>query len=570
MKIVTLHCDWIEFEAKKEAIKAAEKIEKKKHRVEECLVAFTAVEKDDERALQKTVGNAAAAIADVAGQVKTKTVVVYPWVHLTSRPSSPAAAQEALVQLEDALKKQKFAVSRAPFGWYKQFSIAVKGHPLAELSREITAVAAVKPKGGAADKQVQAKPGEKHEERAHVKIGRELDIFHMEPELAPGMPFYPPAGALVRNQLIGYMRALNEAGGWEEVWTPHVFKTDLWRTSGHLEAYADRMYVFEKDGSDYGLKPMNCPGHALVIKRRPWSYKDFPVKYSEFGTLYRDEQSGELTGLLRVRALTQDDGHGFVRPDQIQAEIASLIDVVKKLYLDVFGFSEMRFNLSTRGGEETKYIGDAAAWEKATKALRAALDQKKMKYDEKKGEAAFYGPKIDVDVKDSVGTWWQLSTIQLDFNLPERFGIEYVDSDGSKKRPVVIHRALYGSLDRFMGILLEHFKGRLPPWLSPVQVKVLTLSQESEDYGRKAAAALRAAGLRVREDFGAETIGKKIVLAHAEKAPYMAIVGPKEAAAGSVSVRDWNDKQKALKLDEFAKKLAAESASKAAEPRLCA
>jgi len=567
MRILTLHSDSLEVEAKSKAIKDAEEIKGTKQKFGESLVVFTAVEKRDEVNPDAVAENTAREVKSVAEQVKVKSIVLYPYVHLTSNPSKPLIARNIMRKIQEFLGAEGFEVDHAPFGYYKSFKISVKGHPLSELSREISAEAKAVSKKKQEEKHTHGEPHAPKEEREHIRLGKELDVFHMQPEIAPGFPFYPPNGVIIRNALIDYMKKMNKKNGWQEVWTPHVFKIDLWKTSGHLEGYLDRMYLFEKDGDEYGLKPMNCPGHIMILQRKPLSYRDLPVKYSEFGTLYRYEQSGELTGVLRVRALTQDDGHAFIREDQIEDEVSKLIEQVRHLWLDVFKFSEIRFMLSTRAkpGEEKdqKYIGDLKVWEKAAKALREALDKEKIKYEEKSGEAAFYGPKIDVDIKDSVGTWWQCSTIQLDFMGPERFDLNYTDEKGGKRRLVMVHRAIYGSLDRFMGILLEHFKDKFPPWLSPLQVKVLPISDKSSEYANNIFKKLKEMDIRADIDLSNETLNKKIVNAHKDKAPYMLIVGEKEAQGKTIVVRDFNDKQRMqAKLDDFINHLLREIESK--------
>lgn len=377
--------------------------------------------------------------------------------------------------------------------------------------------------------------GEPHvgkEERIHISLGRKLDIFYLDPERAQGLPFYAPNGMIIKNELIDYMRGLNKQAGYEEISTPLVFRTSLWKESGHLEAYLGRMYIFEKDKNQYGIKPMNCPGHILLFQRKPWSYKELPVRYSEFGIIHRYEQSGELSGLLRVRALTMDDGHVFAREDQVQNEVRTLLRIVKEIMVNKFHFSDIRYALSMRAkpGEEKEgetYIGDLKVWEKATNDLREALDSEGIKYVEKLGEAAFYGPKIDVDIKDSLGSWWQCSTIQLDFNLPQRFKLYYVDENEKKIMPVMIHRALYGSLDRFIGILLEHYKGVFPAWLSPTQAMVIPISESNFKYAEKIKSRLDEEGVRVSSDLSSNTLEYKIRAAYDQKVPYLLIVGKK-------------------------------------------
>jgi len=420
--------------------------------------------------------------------------------------------------------------------------------------------------------QVHGEPHVGKEERIHISLGRKLDIFYLDHERASGLPFFTPNGMIIRNELIQHMRTLNRRAGYEEVWTPLVFKTSLWKESGHLEAYIDRMYLIEKEENQYGLKPMNCPAHVILYQRKPCSYRDLPVRYSEFGIIHRYEQSGELSGLLRVRALTMDDGHVFAREDQIQNEVRTLLGIVKELMVDTFHFPDIRYALSMRAkpGEEKEgetYIGDWEVWEKAAQHLREALKSEGIQYVEKPGEAAFYGPKIDVDIKDSLGSWWQCSTIQVDYNLPRRFNLSYVDGDGKKVTPVMIHRALYGSLDRFIGILLEHYKGVLPAWLSPLQSMVIPISESNFRYAGEVKSHLTAEGVRASADLFSNTLERKIRDAYDQKIPYLLIVGKKEEEAGDVAVRGRdNTTRYGVKIEDFLRSLKEEISEKRQSP----
>jgi len=382
--------------------------------------------------------------------------------------------------------------------------------------------------------------------RDHRKLGGELDLFVMRPEFGPAFPLYTPSGTVVRNELIDFMRKLNRRYGWEEVWTPHAFKTTLWEKSGHMAHYRENMFLMEVENEEYGMKPMNCPGHILLFQRKSWSYRDLPVKFSEFGTVYRYERSGVTSGLLRVRAITQDDGHAFVRQDQIEEEVGNLLDLINEVYVKTLKIRDLRYNLSTRGEEGEKYTGSPEIWERATSALRSALDKRGLKYRENKGEAAFYGPKIDVDIKDAIGRYWQLSTIQLDFFMPdaEHFNLHYTDEKNQPQQPVMIHRAIYGSLDRFMGVMIEHFAGAFPLWLSPIQVRVVNISEKSENYAREIIDDLKKEGIRADGDLSGDTLNKKIRNSHAMKIPYTVILGEKELSEEKISVRDRKDRQR--------------------------
>jgi len=372
-------------------------------------------------------------------------------------------------------------------------------------------------------------------ERDHRVIGQKLDLFSFHEEVGPGLVIYHPKGQVIREELIRMIREVNERLGYREVYTPHVYRSVLWKISGHYYLYRDKMVLANVEDEEYGLKPMNCPGHILIYKSRPRSYRDLPLKLSEFGTVYRWEKRGELYGLLRVRGFTQDDGHAFLREDQVKDEIKAILKEVMYV-LGLFGFrgEGVKVYLSTR---PEKYIGTEEMWDKATRALEEALKELGIPYEVREGEGAFYGPKIDVHFRDSLGRWWQCSTIQVDFALPERFALEYTDRDGSKKRPVMIHRAILGSVERFMAIILENFGGRLPTWLSPVQVRVITMVSKVRDYAARIVNLLKSEGIRVDIDDGDETVSRKIKRAYDEAVPYMIIVGMREAMQGTITVR---------------------------------
>lgn len=376
---------------------------------------------------------------------------------------------------------------------------------------------------------------EKASETDHRVIGEKLDLFSFPEEAGPGLVLYHPKGQIIRNELIQYMREINESMGYQEVYTSHVYRTILWKISGHYNMYRDKMLIFNHEDEELGIKPMNCPAHILIYKSKPRSYKDLPIRFSEFGNVYRWEKKGELYGLLRVRGFTQDDGHIFLREDQLRDEVKLLISKTLEV-LSKFGFKgdDVKINLSTRPDES---IGTDEQWEKATKALIDALNDLNLKYAIKEKEGAFYGPKIDFEIKDSLGRWWQLSTIQVDFNLPERFKLEYVDADGSKKRPVMVHRAIYGSIDRFFAILLEHFRGKLPTWLCPVQVRILPINPDVREYANKIYEEFKKRRVRAEVDSEGETLAKRIKKAYDDGVPYIIIVGRKEMDSNTVTLR---------------------------------
>ncbi len=370
------------------------------------------------------------------------------------------------------------------------------------------------------------------EKNDHRRIGTDLDLFFTDP-VAPGSPFFLPKGAFLYNALISFMREHYQRLGYQEVITPQVFSSELWKRSGHYDHYRDNMYFCRVGEEEFGMKPMNCPSHALMFRARLRSYRELPLRLADFGRLHRLEASGVLAGLTRVRSLSQDDSHIFCMPDQIEAEIQALLALAFEVYR-VFGM-ELRLELSTR---PPKSLGSDEIWAKAEGALRKVLDASGRPYQVKAGEGAFYGPKIDFHAKDALGREWQLATVQLDFNMAERFDLEYVGPDGHRARPVVIHRAILGSLERFLGVLIEHTGGKFPLWLAPEQVRVMTITDKEIPAGEKAAQALRDAGLRVGTDFRGDKINAKIRDASLQRIPCLAILGGREAETGAVSVRD--------------------------------
>ena len=372
------------------------------------------------------------------------------------------------------------------------------------------------------------------EKRDHRRLATDLDLLSFPSELGGGLAVWHPKGAIVRKLMEDYSRARHQHGGYEFVFTPHLTKAGLFETSGHLSWYADGMYPpMEMDNGTYYMKPMNCPMHCLIYRSRQRSYRELPLRLFELGTVYRYERAGTLHGLMRIRGFTQDDSHIYCTPEQAAEEIASLLDFVLSV-LRAFGFDDFTFNLSTK--DPNKYVGSDEDWEAATEALRSALDRHGLEYAVKEGDAAFYGPKIDIDVRDAIGRSWQLSTIQYDFNHPERFELEYVGSDNARHRPIMLHRALFGSVERFFGVLLEHYAGALPTWLSPVQVRVLPVATAHEEYADKVADRVRAVGGRVDVVGAGDPLGKRIRAAKLEKLPYILVVGDDDVAAGTVGV----------------------------------
>jgi threonyl-tRNA synthetase len=373
---------------------------------------------------------------------------------------------------------------------------------------------------------------EEAKRRDHRVLGRQLDLFSFS-EMGPGFAFMHPKGMIVWNEIVDFMRQLNRKYGYKEVRTPIILNEELWHRSGHWDNYKENMYFSEIDGVGYAVKPMNCPGGCLLYKTTRHSYRELPLRLAEFGMVHRHEASGVMHGLFRVRQFTQDDAHVYCTPAQIEAEIIGVINLIFETYR-AFGFEDFAVELSTK---PEKHLGSDEIWETATNALKAALQHQQIPFKINEGDGAFYGPKIDFHIKDCLKRSWQLGTIQLDFSMPQRFELTYVDEDNTEKTPVMIHRAVLGSMERFMGILIEQYAGALPLWLSPEQARVLTISEKTNEYAATVQQKLSAAGLRCEVDLSDEKIGAKIAKSHAERVPYMLVVGPKEVESNAVNVR---------------------------------
>ena len=556
MKILSLHVDYINFKPLKKALKqigALSEIEKKGKKVKESLVILTAVEKGD--SIKGSVKELVENIKDIAKQVKTKNIVLYPYAHLSSNLATPDVAVEILEDAEKVLKKN-FRVVRAPFGYYKEFELKVKGHPLSELSREFR----FEDKEESIDhKNLLRSIGKSILDRSKLKsydhriIGQDMDLFSFN-EVAPGSVFWHNNGFIIYNELIKFMRNLLRDFEYQEISTPQIISNKLWKVSGHWEHYKKDMFLTNYENKDAAVKPMNCPGAMLVYRTRPRSYKELPLRLSEMGIVHRKELSGVLAGLFRVVKLTMDDAHIFCTKEQLEGEIENLFKLVKIIYKNTFHF-EYSVELSTR---PEKFMGDKKDWDFSEKALEKALRKSKIKYKLNKGEGAFYGPKIDVNIKDSLGRNWQMSTIQLDMQMPQRFGLKYTGKDNQEHTPLVIHRAILGTLERFIGILIEHTKGRLPTWLAPIQVRVLSFTSRNEKYAKKVIKQLgeKILDLRLDADFRQTTIPTKVKDAEIMKVPYIIVVGDKEEKNKTLAVRVRGDKKiKSVKMDKFVKDL---------------
>jgi len=555
MRILQMHADWIEYEPVRKEISGAEEVEKKKYRFEEVLVLFVSVEEEDN---EKVADNAIDEVKEFLGKVKVNKVLIYPFAHLSRSLAKPNDALKVIKEMEAHAKKLKIEAYRAPFGWNKALAIKVKAHPLAEQSKVFSA-------DERAEKKVEMKAVREIKnpmslikrsdfaglsEKDHRIIGEQLDLFSFQ-EVAPGMVFLHPKGVILREILVDFWRKEHQKRGYQEISAPVLLNNALWQVSGHWDHFRENMFFSEIEGQGFALKPMNCANAILVFKSKSRSYRDLPLRINELGLVHRNELSGVLSGLFRLRALIQDDAHIFVNEKNIEKEIISIIDMIKYFY-DIFGF-EYSLELS---GMPKKAMGDEKIWRKAEGILEKVLKDAKLKYKRNPGEGAFYGPKIDFHIKDSIGRKWQLATVQVDFFMPERFEAKYIGEDGKEHVPIMIHRVIYGALERFMGILVEHYQGKFPVWLSPAQVRVMSISDDNVKYAKKVLHALQENEIRAEGDFESHKIEYKIRNAQLQKIPYMIIVGKKEEEIGSIAVRDREGKVKyKVKIEDLIKQI---------------
>lgn len=383
-----------------------------------------------------------------------------------------------------------------------------------------------------ADLEAHVTQLEEAKKRDHRKLGAELKLFTISSLVGSGLPLFQPKGAFIRKELENYLWELHKEYGYERVWTPHIAKEALYETSGHAAKFGDELFRVQGKDEKFIMKPMNCPHHMQIFADNQFSYRDMPVRYFEPATIYRDEKTGQLSGLTRVRSITQDDGHLFCRTSQIEHEAKVIVSIIKKFYQTMGMIDGYWVRLSLRGDDTSKYLGSDEVWNIAEKALTDICEQEKLPYTPAKDEAAFYGPKLDFMFKDAIGREWQLATIQLDFNLPERFDLSFINEEGKKERPVVIHRAISGSLERFMGVMIEHFAGHFPVWLAPVQVKVVPIGERQADFAYDVFKKLKDMGIRAEIDQSGESLGKKVRLSKTEKVPYVLVIGDKEMESG--------------------------------------
>jgi threonyl-tRNA synthetase len=568
MKILSLHCDYIKFKPLKKALREPEQLAKddeKGKEVKECLVILTSVEKSDGQNPSGIAANLVANIKDISSQVNCKKIVLYPYAHLATDLASPSEAMNILKNSEIELAKQNFDVVRAPFGYYKEFELKCKGHPLAELSRVISSDGKVK-----IEKSEVLKQEEKYDykqllsqiskskldtskikDNDHRILGQRMDLFSFN-DVAPGMVFWHNNGLIIYNELVKYLRQEHLKAGYQEISTPFILDKKLWQISGHWEKYRENIFLTKYEGRDFAVKPMNCPGGILIYKSKPRSYRELPMRVAELGVVHRQELSGVLAGLFRVIKITQDDAHIYCMEEQLENEIMGVIELIDRVYKK-FGF-DYHIELSTR---PEKRIGEDKLWDKAEKVLESVLKKRKAKFKTNKGDGAFYGPKIDFHIKDSLGRTWQCATIQLDFAMPERFELGYIGEDNKMRRPVMIHRTVYGSLERFIGILLEHLNGNLPVWLAPVQTRVISFTTKNIPYAQKIKEKFMSEGVRADSDFEPERVEAKIRDAEIQKIPYIIVIGDKEQQKGTLAVRTHGAKgvKFDVKLSEFIEEL---------------
>ncbi|PIN90227.1 threonine--tRNA ligase [Candidatus Pacearchaeota archaeon CG10_big_fil_rev_8_21_14_0_10_34_76] len=552
MKILTLHCDYIKFKALKKAVKNIDDTEAiKEAEVKEPLVVLTAVEKGD---TESTIQDLIQSIEKTSKDVNTRTIVLYPYAHLSSNLASPSQALEFLQKAESLLKKEKFNVTRAPFGYYKAFELKVKGHPLSELSKEFKADSSSQETQGNVVVEEKYDPSQllreisktkldtsKLKDNDHRILGQKLDLFSFN-EVSPGMVFWHDNGFYIHTKLKEFVTFLLNKYDYKIINTPQILDAKLFKISGHWDHYRKNMFLTKYENRDFGVKPMNCPGAMLIYKTRSRSHKDLPIRFAEFGEDHRQELSGVLAGLFRVIRFTQDDAHIFCTKEQIGDEIAHMLEMIKTVYKDTFGFN-YSFELSTR---PEKFMGEKKDWDSAEKVLEDVLKKSKAKFKINKGDGAFYGPKIDIHIKDSLGREWQCATIQLDMQMPKRFELSYIGADGKEHTPFVIHRTILGSLERFIGVLLEHLNGVLPLWLSPRQIKVISFTDRNQKACENFVAELKKEipGIRVKEDYESETVQAKIRNAELMKTNYVVVIGDKEESSKTISVRPHGEKPK--------------------------
>jgi len=552
MKILSLHCDYIKFKPLKKALRQPEELSERRQGeivVDNPLVLMIAVEKQDE-SNPDLIKRLIKEVKELAKQVKVDKLVLYPYAHLSPSLSKPDFALKTLEEAEKKLKKDFKIIERAPFGYYKEFELKVKGHPLSELSRDIHFSGEMGVEedydSGKLLREISKSKLDSRElkDNDHRILGQQMNLFSFS-EVAPGMVFWHNNGNILKNKLFDFWREEHQKACYEEITTPQILDNKLWKISGHWDKYKDNMFTTDYEGREFAVKPMNCPGAMMVYRSSPKSYKDLPLRYGELGIVHRQELSGVLSGLFRLIQFTQDDAHIFCTEKQLESEIICIMQMIDKFY-KIFGF-KYSVELSTR---PEKRIGDEKVWDNAEKVLEKTLKKMKTKFKINKGDGAFYGPKIDFHIKDSLNRSWQLATIQLDFAMPERFDLTYKDNKDKNKRPIILHRVIYGAIERFIGILLEHTNGHLPLWLAPKQVRVINFTNRNDKACKALDIELSKKGIRADLDLGSEPLSGKIKKAEMEKIPLIVVIGDKEEKSGDLAVRR-NGKIKNINKDEF-------------------
>ena len=577
MKILSLHCDYIKFKPVKLALKGAmlEKAEEKEINVKEPLVIFTAIEKQDEMnkgILEDYIKN----VLDLMDKTKAKNIVLYPYAHLSSSLSSPDFAKQLMVDAEKELKKKKIDVHRAPFGFYKEFELKCKGHPLAELSRIIGVEQEAKGKvevtksmnaestevteaelGNILKKLTKVKMNaERSKEglKSNVELGKELDLYVVNEVVGSGLPLLTPKGATIKRELERFAVDEELKRGYEHTATPVMAKSDLYKISGHWQHYKDLMFVLDVGGETFALRPMTCPFQFIIYKSKPRSYKELPIRYAEISNLFRNEKSGELMGLTRLRQFTLSDAHIICRPDQIEEEFAKVLEFIKymmkTLKIEDIWYRFSKWDPKDKGG---KYINNPKAWDASQKMMKKILDKLKVKYAEADGEAAFYGPKLDIQYNNIFGKEDTLITIQIDFALPEKYDMTYIDEKNQSQRPMVIHRSSIGCTERTMAYLLEKTQGNLPTWLSPVQVKIMSFTDKNIKAAEKIFKEFKEAGIRCEINTDSAPVQGKVRDAEMQKIPYIIMIGDKEEAAKTLAVRKDSKVEFGVKKEAFLK-----------------
>jgi threonyl-tRNA synthetase len=575
MKIITLHCDYIRFKALKKAVKDPEVLSNKEEvEVPECLVVLTAIEKGDNK---ETISKLLEAIEKTAKDVKTSSIVLYPYAHLSSNLAKPQIAQQFLQDAEKLLKKNKSysSVVRAPFGYYKSFELKAKGHPLSELSKTFRSDSAITIEEEAEEeidlKKLLIKMSRNNISfkkppkglKSNVELGRDLDLYLVNEVIGSGLPLLTPEGATIKREIERFVIDEELKRGYRHTSTPIMAKSDLYKISGHWQHYKDDMFVMDVRGKKFALRPMTCPFQFILYKRKPRSYRDLPIKYAEVASLFRSEQSGELRGLTRVRQFNLADGHIICRPDQVEKEFLEALELIKYVMKKLGIEKHIWYQFSKWDPKnKKKYINDPKSWNSSQKMMKKILDKIKLKYIESNDEAAFYGPKLDVQYKDVYGKEDTLFTVQIDFALPERYDMTYKDKDNKEKRPMIVHRSSTGATERMMSFLLEKTQGNLPLWLSPRQVRVISFTDRNIKACEKLISKLKSSipNLRIDSDLKSDTIQSKIRDAELLKINHIIVIGDKEEKSNTLSVRQRGKKPKFnIKLNSFIKEFEKES-----------